>query len=84
MKITIIFLLPNRGFSEAAGGIVKSNILDVAFEGGNATQFILRGSNAYSHNIAVVNLTLNQELLNHRKCKPDFLCSWPSLNSYLK
>ena len=25
-----------------------------------------------------------QGLLYHRTCKPDFLCSWPSLNSYLK
>ena len=24
------------------------------------------------------------QLLYHRTCKPDFLCSWPSLNSYLK
>ena len=29
-------------------------------------------------------ITLNQGLLYHRTCKPDFLCSWPSLNSYLK
>ena len=27
---------------------------------------------------------LGQELLYHRTCKRDFLCSWPSLNSYLK
>ena len=26
----------------------------------------------------------DQGLLYHRTCKPDFLCSWPSLNSYLK
>ena len=26
----------------------------------------------------------NQGLLYHRTCKPDFLCSWPLLNSYLK
>ena len=26
----------------------------------------------------------NQGLLYHRTCKPDFLCSWPSLNSYLE
>ena len=26
----------------------------------------------------------SQGLLYHRTCKPDFLCSWPSLNSYLK
>ena len=25
-----------------------------------------------------------QGLLYHKTCKPDFLCSWPSLNSYLK
>ena len=25
-----------------------------------------------------------QGLLYHRTCKPDFLCSWPMLNSYLK
>ena len=25
-----------------------------------------------------------QGLLYHRTCVPDFLCSWPSLNSYLK
>ena len=25
-----------------------------------------------------------QGLLHHRTCKTDFLCSWPSLNSYLK
>ena len=25
-----------------------------------------------------------QGLLYHRTCKRDFLCSWPSLNSYLK
>ena len=25
-----------------------------------------------------------QGLLYHRTCKPDFLCSWPSLNSYLE
>ena len=25
-----------------------------------------------------------QGLLYHRMCKPDFQCSWPSLNSYLK
>ena len=28
--------------------------------------------------------TTLQGLLFHRTCKPDFLCSWPSLNSYLK
>ena len=27
---------------------------------------------------------LIQGLLYHRTCKSDFLCSWPSLNSYLK
>ena len=26
----------------------------------------------------------DQGLLYHRTCKHDFLCSWPSLNSYLK
>ena len=26
----------------------------------------------------------NQGLLYHRTCKGDFLCSWPSLNSYLE
>ena len=30
------------------------------------------------------NLVFGQGLLYHRTCKPDFLCSWPSLNSYLK
>ena len=25
-----------------------------------------------------------QGLLHRRPCKPDFLCSWPSLNSYLE
>ena len=25
-----------------------------------------------------------QGLLYHSACKPDFLCSWPSLNSYIK
>ena len=29
-------------------------------------------------------MRLNLGLLYHRTCKPDFLCSWPSLNSYLK
>ena len=29
-------------------------------------------------------LSFAQELLYHRTCKPDFLCSWSSLNSYLK
>ena len=29
-------------------------------------------------------ITLLQGLLYHRTCKRDFLCSWPSLNSYLK
>ena len=28
-------------------------------------------------------LYLYQGLLYHRTCKPDILCSWPSLNSYL-
>ena len=28
--------------------------------------------------------TEDQRLLYHRTCKPDFLCSWPSLNSHLK
>ena len=28
-------------------------------------------------------LSSKQGLLNHRTCKPDFLCSLPSLNSYL-
>ena len=27
---------------------------------------------------------LEKRLLYYRTCKPDFLCSWPSLNSYLK
>ena len=27
---------------------------------------------------------VGQGLLYHRTCKRDFLCSWPSLNSYLK
>ena len=26
----------------------------------------------------------SQGLLYHRTCKHDFLCNWPSLNSYLK
>ena len=29
-------------------------------------------------------LYIYQGLLYHRMCKQDFLCSWPSLNSYLK
>ena len=29
-------------------------------------------------------IALCQGLLYHRTCKRDFLCSWPSLNSYLK
>ena len=29
-------------------------------------------------------LPFSQWLLYHRTCKRDFLCSWPSLNSYLK
>ena len=29
-------------------------------------------------------LWLGQGLLYHRTCKRDLLCSWPSLNSYLK
>ena len=29
------------------------------------------------------NLFSTQRLLYHRTCKRDFLCSWPSLNSYL-
>ena len=28
-------------------------------------------------------ISFAQGLLYHRTCKPDFLCSWPSLNSYL-
>ena len=28
--------------------------------------------------------TRYQGLLYYRTCKPDFLCRWPSLNSYLK
>ena len=31
-----------------------------------------------------LNLGLSQGLLYHRTCKRDFLCRWPSLNSYLK
>ena len=31
-----------------------------------------------------INLSRNQGLPYHRTCKPDFLYSWPSLNSYLK
>ena len=30
-----------------------------------------------------VNKGLTQGLLYHRTCKRDFLCSWPSLDSYL-
>ena len=30
------------------------------------------------------NVRVNQGLLYHRTCKHDLLCSWPSLNSYLK
>ena len=33
---------------------------------------------------ALLEVRRNQGLLYHRMCKPDFLCSWPSLNSYLK
>ena len=29
-------------------------------------------------------LVFSQGLLYHRTCRSDFLCSWPSLNSYLK
>ena len=29
-------------------------------------------------------LSSGQGLLYHRTCKPDFLCSWPSINSYLE
>ena len=29
-------------------------------------------------------MATTKALLYHRTCKPDFLCSWPSLNSYLK
>ena len=29
-------------------------------------------------------LYMSQRLVNHRTRKPDFLCSWPSLNFYLK
>ena len=32
----------------------------------------------------LVYIYIYQGLLYHRTCKPDFLCSWPSLNSYLK
>ena len=31
-----------------------------------------------------INFTPDRGLLYHRMCKRDFLCSWPSLNSYLK
>ena len=31
-----------------------------------------------------IRLTFTQGLLYHRMCKPDFLCSWLSLNSYLE
>ena len=34
--------------------------------------------------IQVGDCTFGQRLLYHRTCKPDFLCSWPSLNSCLK
>ena len=33
---------------------------------------------------AKVGASISQGLLYHRTCKPDFLFSWPSLNSYLK
>ena len=33
---------------------------------------------------ADVFIAMYQGLLYHRTCKPNFLCSWPSLNSYLK
>ena len=41
---------------------------------------VLLKSSAITH----MSLTPFQVLLYHRMCKPDFLCSWPSLNSYLK
>ena len=31
-----------------------------------------------------IEVTSGQGLLYHRTCKRDFLCSWPSLNFYLK
>ena len=33
---------------------------------------------------ALLDVGSGQGLLYHRTCKRDFLCSWPSLNSYLK
>ena len=52
-------------------------------------------SNCVGQEIVQLNLLFNprkqtrllahfQGLLYHRTCKTDFLCSWPSLNSYLK
>ena len=38
----------------------------------------------FSGIIPVIFLYSSQGLLYHSTCKRDFLCSWPSLNSYLK
>ena len=39
---------------------------------------------ACTPSIKTFKLPRSQVLLYHRTCKRDFLCSWPSLNSYLK
>ena len=39
---------------------------------------------SYCRKITQYSKCQQQGLLYHRTCKPDFMCSWPSLNSYLE
>ena len=42
------------------------------------------GQRERTKTFCIAGIWYKQGLLYHRTCKPDFLCSWPSLNSYLK
>ena len=50
------------------------------------TEICYKGRQDCSHYESLIFkcIEANQGLLYYRTCKPDFLCSWASLNSYLK
>ena len=58
-------------------GIVKENVAV------NAKDAATTGALVHLRE-KIFKLGIIQGLLYHRTCKPDFLFSWPSLNSYLK
>ena len=69
---------PARGMEGSQG------IVTVLLQYGGGICLTVTRKCSYLHAVSSAIISYYQGLLHHRTCKRDFLCSWPSLNSYLK